>query len=62
MNEFKFDLGEKVKIVCSGESGLVTSKCASVGRSTQYMVRYKAADGRAVEQWWDEDALSSDKT
>lgn len=62
MNEFMFTLGENVTITCSGESGVVIAKAARIGGQNQYLVRYKASDGRGVEQWWDEDALTSDGT
>jgi hypothetical protein len=55
-----FGLNEKVKISCSGERGIVVGYAQYVSHHDQCLVRYKAADGRAVEQWWDVDALETD--
>lgn len=55
----KFELGHPVTITCSGESGIVVGRAEYVSQSEpQYFVRYKAADGRAVEAWWTESALA----
>jgi hypothetical protein len=52
----KFNLNDTVRISVSGEEGQVVARSESVG-ATLYLIRYKAADGRAVEMWWDESAL-----
>lgn len=52
-----FGLGEEVKITCSGEQGIVVGYAQYMAHEDQCLVRYKAADGRAVEQWWDVSAL-----
>lgn len=57
---FKFGLNEKVAIVCSREQGVVVGRAEYVHSDKSYLVRYMAADGRAVEQWWCESALSND--
>ncbi len=54
---FKFELGCNVVIAVSGESGAVIGRAEYDTGNLQYLVRYKCADGRAVEQWWDEVAL-----
>lgn len=54
---FKFKLGSTVVIAVSGESGDVIGRAEYDTGNLQYLVRYKCADGRAVEQWWDEVAL-----
>ena len=50
------DLGQKVAIVISGECGQVVGKAQYLSSddvySARYLVRYQAADGRAVEAWW----------
>jgi hypothetical protein len=49
-----------VTIAASGETGTVTARAEyHDGRRDAYFIRYKAADGRAVEQWWAEDALEA---
>lgn len=54
---FKFDLTETVKIKCSEEIGEVIGRAEHTGSENQYQLRYMAAHGRAVEQWWGESAL-----
>ena len=58
MNNFKFELGFNVSIMASGESGEVIGRAQFVSSENSYQVRYKAADGRGVEMWWQESALS----
>lgn len=58
-HEFKFNLGQKVAITISGESGTVKG-CAEYDHTENgYLVLYKAADGRAVEHWWSESTLQA---
>jgi hypothetical protein len=57
MSNFKFELGSKVTIICSGESGEIIARSESLAVKNQYYVRYQAADGRGVQQWWDEAAI-----
>lgn len=57
--EFKFKLGDRVAIVESGESGEVIGRADYAHADNSYYLRYKAADGRAVENWWSETALSN---
>ena len=55
---FDFALDSTVTIKASGESGEVIGRAEySNANMPSYLVRYKAADGRAVEAWWAEDAL-----
>jgi hypothetical protein len=55
--DFKFSLGDKVAIEVSGEQGIVIGRAEYLSADNTYLVRYSAADGRAVEQWWNQDAL-----
>ena len=55
---FNFKLTDTVKIDASGETGEVVARMQSIDTQPQYSVRYRAGDGRAVEQWWGESALS----
>jgi hypothetical protein len=59
MAEFKFKLGDKVKLTQSEENGVVISRAEHQNHCNQYSVRYKAGDGRVLESWWDEDALEA---
>lgn len=54
---FKFDLDAAVAIEVSGERGKIVARAEYVNGDPQYLVRYKAADGRAIESWWVQDAL-----
>lgn len=55
---WKFELKQSVSIAASGESGEVIGRSEYSYAERSYLVRYKAADGRAVESWWTESALS----
>jgi hypothetical protein len=58
MREMKFELNQQVTILVSGERGEVIGIATySHTPEPSYMLRYKAADGRAVEAWWAESAL-----
>ncbi len=54
-----FDLGQQVKIICSGETGQVIGRAEYITGQRSVQIRYKAADGRAVESWWDEPAIET---
>ena len=54
---FKFNHGDKVQIVASGETGEVIGRADYKTAEDNYYLRYKAADGRAVEAWWQVDAI-----
>lgn len=57
MKEFKFQLNALVRIVASEECGQIIGRAEYLESADCYLVRYKAADGRAVEAWWNESAL-----
>lgn len=59
MSLFTFELNQPVKIIASGELGHIVGRAEYSNSIDTYFVRYKSADGRAVEQWWSEDALRS---
>lgn len=54
---FKFDLNQLVDINVSGEQGRIKGRAEYANHINGYQVHYKAADGRAVEQWFDEDDI-----
>lgn len=60
MSNFDYRLGERVVISASGETGVVFGRAEYQRGENSYYVRYCAADGRAVEQWWGESALIAD--
>jgi hypothetical protein len=57
---FKFNLEDEIAIKQSDEEGIVIGRSEFANGENQYLVRYKAADGRAVESWWGESALHQD--
>lgn len=59
MKEFKFNLGQQVIIACSGERGEVVGRAQYKSSDDTYLIRCKAADGRAVQYWWGQEALEA---
>ncbi|KAA8727579.1 hypothetical protein F4W05_13255 [Ewingella americana] len=57
MKKFKFELAAQVAILISGEAGHVKARAEYVTNANAYLVHYKAADGRAVDSWFDESEL-----
>ena len=55
---FQFSLGDSVLILCSGETGVIQGRADYLNDENRYEILYKAADGRAVEQWWHESAIA----
>lgn len=55
--KIKYELNQKVTISVIGESGEVTGRAEYSHADTAYLVRYKSADGNAVESWWMESDL-----
>ena len=56
---FIFSINQDVEIKASGESGMVVGRAEYDFDENTYYLRYEAADGRAVEQWWKESALTA---
>lgn len=54
---FKFELGQIVTVAVSGEKGNVIGRAEYLHDENRYLVRYKAADGKAAEEWWNQSAL-----
>ena len=52
-----FALGSLTYIRASGEGGTIVARGEYIAGENQYLLRYQANDGRAVEQWWGESAL-----
>lgn len=57
MDHLRFTLGTNVTITASGETGEVIGRAEFTNSEPSYSIRYKAADGRAIESWWGESAL-----
>lgn len=55
--DFIFDLNQKVELIDSGECGHVVGRAQFLSSDNQYLIRYAAADGRQVQEWWDEVAV-----
>lgn len=60
--DFAFELNEKVALVLSGERGVVIGRAEYTHRPHWYQLRYVAADGRQVEDWFEGNALRADTT
>lgn len=56
---FKFNLGDAAKLSASGETGEVIGRAEYKSNESSYFLRYKSADGHAVESWWGESALEA---
>jgi hypothetical protein len=54
-----FALNDQVAITSSGETGTVIGRAEYSTSEPAYLIRYKAADGRAVEAWWQESAITN---
>ena len=57
MNSWQFSLEQAVILKFSREVGVVIGRAEYMGMEDQYLLRYKAADGRQVEAWWGASAL-----
>lgn len=58
MPVFQFALGQSVRLEQSKETGKVIGRAEYVNSQPSYLVRYICADGRQVETWWGQDALT----
>jgi hypothetical protein len=59
MDKFKFQMGQTVKLATSDETGTVIGRAEYAESINGYLVRYKAGDGRQVENWWTEAAIAA---
>lgn len=59
MSKFAFNLNDSVKIIASQEHGIIIARAEYAVSDPSYLLRYKCADGRAVEAWWTESALAN---
>ena len=58
----KYKLNQKIKLALTEEQGIVigiADYAESEEAGMRYYVRYKAADGRQVEEWFTDGALRS---
>lgn len=58
---FKHELGQVVKVTISGEEGHIKARAEYTNMCNQYLIHYLAADGRAVDAWFEEGELSPAK-
>jgi hypothetical protein len=56
-NPFEFELNVQAEIIVSGEKGIIIGRAAYAVGENCYLLRYRANDGRAVENWWNQSAL-----
>lgn len=52
-----FPLGATARLICSGETGQIIGRAEYTSSGPQVQLRYKAADVRATEAWWNLDAV-----
>ena len=57
MNSWEYNLGQAVILKFSREVGGVIGRAEYMNMEDQYLIRYKAADGRQVEAWWGASAI-----
>ncbi|MDE1488823.1 hypothetical protein KKI90_20570 [Xenorhabdus bovienii] len=55
---FKHELGQKVWVAISGETGHIKARAEYTHGINHYLIHYQAADGRAVDAWFEEGELS----
>lgn len=58
VEDFKFELGQLVRLARSQEEGEIIGRAEYVNMEPHYYVRYVAGDGRLCETWWGESALA----
>ncbi|ENH0675905.1 hypothetical protein ABVX93_000917 [Escherichia coli] len=56
---FKFELAQLVEVRISDEWGEVKARAQYVHGENQYLLHYKAADGRATTEWFGESMLEA---
>ncbi|MGU3475684.1 hypothetical protein [Methylobacterium sp. D48H] len=56
---FAFSLGQPVGLVGTDERGTIIARAEYAESSRNYLVRYRAADGRLTEGWWSEAAIAA---
>lgn len=59
MSKFMFDLQQPIIISASGETGVVIGRAEFSYSEHNYLIRYKASDGRAAEVWWGNSAIEA---
>lgn len=55
---FKHELGQVVQVTVSGEEGHVKGRAEYANSCNQYLIHYCAADGRAVDAWFEEGEIA----
>lgn len=58
---FLFALRETVKINVSGDKGHIVARCEYTNAVNRYLVQYVTKMGAPIEEWWPEDALTSEE-
>lgn len=56
---FAFSLKQRVILVESSEKGTVIGRGEFSHSENTYLVRYRAGDGRQIDEWWGESALNA---
>ena len=53
----EYQLNQTVVVACSREKGEIIARAEYANGEPAYLLRYKCADGRAIESWWGQSAL-----
>ena len=56
---FTYELRQYVKLAHSKEAGQIVARAEYLDSNDQYLLRYKDATGRQVENWWSEAATEA---
>ena len=54
---FDFDLGARIRLAGSNETGTVIGRAEYVDGNPTYLIRYQAGDSRLTEAWWAQSAI-----
>ena len=58
MSKFEFELGDKAKMAMTAESGVIIGRAEYDTLPPSYLMRFVAADGRQVEDWFKSEAIA----
>lgn len=58
---FLFELNARIKINVSGDKGSIVARCEYTNATNRYLIQYVTKMGVPLEEWWPEDALTSEE-
>lgn len=57
MDDLKYAVGQRVRLTESDEEGSIIGRAEYEAAEPSYLIRYRAGDGRQVQDWWGESAV-----